>query len=44
MDSISESEVFLTEHVDYAFVDCINGLCEVLTYEEYDNLPRVKNN
>ncbi len=38
LEIISENEVFLTESSDFAFVDTINGLCKILTYEDYDKL------
>lgn len=36
MEIFSENEVFLTSHKDITFVDSINGPCEILTYDEYD--------
>jgi len=36
--SISKYEVFLSTHRDFVMVDCINGVCQVLTLEDYDKL------
>ena len=36
--NISKYEVFLSNHKDFIMVDCINGLCNVFTLEEYDKL------
>lgn len=41
MDDISESEVFLTDHKDITSVECINGICSVLSYEEYEALNEI---
>ena len=38
MDSISEHEIFATEHSDYAYIDTIDGLCKVLTFDEYNDV------
>ena len=43
LETISENEVFLTETSDVTFVDCINGNCEIYSYEEYDKLPVIGN-
>jgi len=40
----SENELFLTEHLDYALVDCINGKCNILGYDDYDSLPSIPSN
>ena len=32
-ECISDNEVFLTEEADYTIVDCLNGKCEILTYD-----------
>ncbi|KRX02308.1 Zinc finger, FYVE/PHD-type [Pseudocohnilembus persalinus] len=42
--NFSENEVFLTEHTDYALVDCINGKCDIITYDEYDQLSSIPAN
>eukprot|EP00828_Plagiopyla_frontata_P042087 TRINITY_DN6198_c0_g1_i1.p2 TRINITY_DN6198_c0_g1~~TRINITY_DN6198_c0_g1_i1.p2 ORF type:complete len:150 (+),score=26.52 TRINITY_DN6198_c0_g1_i1:72-521(+) len=36
-DFISENEVFETEHTDYTFAECLNGICSILSLEQYDN-------
>lgn len=38
LESISEHELFLTEHKDYAYIDTIDGLGQVLTFSEYNNV------
>lgn len=36
MDSISENEVFKTEHTDFIEIETIIGLATILTFDEYD--------
>ena len=36
LELISDNEVFLTDHCDYVNVDALNGKCNILTYQEYD--------
>lgn len=38
MDSISDHEIFLTEHKDFAYIDTLDGSCKVLTFNEYNNV------
>lgn len=42
--SISENEVFLSLHKDIVLVECINGPCAIVTYEEYDQQPSISPN
>jgi len=44
MPHISANEVFLSPHKDFIMVDCINGPCEILTLEAYDQLTSTSNN
>lgn len=41
---ISENEVFLTDHKDFTNVECINGPCAIISFEEYEALSGITNN
>lgn len=41
MEHISDNEVFMTDHKDITSVECINGLCQVLTYDDYERLNEI---
>ncbi len=41
---MSENEVFLTEHKDLTNVECINGPCEVISFEKYEGLTGIPGN
>lgn len=36
-----ENEVFLSTHMDFITVDCINDVCTILPYDEYDKLEDI---
>ncbi len=42
-NSISEFEVFGSDHKDIIFVESIISLCRIYTYDEYESLPEHTN-
>ncbi|EGR27488.1 hypothetical protein IMG5_195350, partial [Ichthyophthirius multifiliis] len=44
LNCISLNEIFETDHYDYTYVDCINGLCKIYSFEEYDKLKNISQN
>ena len=44
LSSISEYEVFKTNHYDVIFIETIIGKCLILTFEEYESQIEVNNN
>lgn len=44
MDSISNYEVFNSNHSDFIFIETIISKCEVLSFKDYENLEEINSN